>query len=144
MDEHFSEVAQSMPSRARQSMLEWMLESTGPFYSFALPALGLLVFIGVCLVVFYSRRPSVIAAFVVFLPAPLLLGIFGTVTGVARTFSVISMGGGTPDPNRLAEGIAAALLTTQVGLLVSLPAYVVFAIGLFLRTVFAGNARYDY
>ena len=52
-----------------------------------------------------------------------LLGLLGTVTGMIRTFSVITHHG-TGDPRLLSGGISEALLTTQLGLAVAIPALV--------------------
>lgn len=51
-----------------------------------------------------------------------MIGLFGTVHGMINSFYVIAKGGGTPDPNRLAEGISTALLTTLIGLAIAIPA----------------------
>ncbi|MCD6423273.1 MAG: MotA/TolQ/ExbB proton channel family protein [Elusimicrobia bacterium] len=50
-----------------------------------------------------------------------LLGLLGTVTGMVSTFTSISMYG-TSDPQALAKGISQALITTQAGLIVAIPA----------------------
>lgn len=50
-----------------------------------------------------------------------LIGLLGTVTGMIRTFSVIT-DHGTGDPQLFAGGISEALLTTQLGLAVAIPA----------------------
>jgi biopolymer transport protein ExbB len=49
-----------------------------------------------------------------------LLGLLGTVTGMIETFDVITRFG-TGDPKLLATGIAVALITTEVGLVVAIP-----------------------
>ncbi|PIE43287.1 MAG: biopolymer transporter ExbB [Gammaproteobacteria bacterium] len=49
-----------------------------------------------------------------------LLGLLGTVTGMMMTFDVISLFG-TGNARALAGGISEALVTTQTGLLVSIP-----------------------
>ncbi|MCX8048094.1 MAG: MotA/TolQ/ExbB proton channel family protein [Methylohalobius sp.] len=49
-----------------------------------------------------------------------LLGLLGTVTGMIETFDVITRFG-TGDPKLLATGIAIALITTEVGLIVAIP-----------------------
>jgi len=46
------------------------------------------------------------------------LGLLGTVTGMIKTFEVLSYNG---DPQQLAGGISEALITTAVGLVISLP-----------------------
>lgn len=51
-----------------------------------------------------------------------MIGLFGTVHGMINSFYEIAAGGGTPDPNKLANGISTALLTTLLGLMVAIPA----------------------
>lgn len=50
-----------------------------------------------------------------------LLGLLGTVTGMIETFDMITEFG-TGDPKLLSEGIAIALVTTELGLIVAIPA----------------------
>jgi len=57
-----------------------------------------------------------------------MIGLFGTVDGMIRSFSVIAQGGGTPDPAKLADGISTALFTTLVGLALAIPAIAAFNI----------------
>lgn len=54
-----------------------------------------------------------------------LLGLLGTVVGLVQTFNVVTAHG-TNDPILLADGIGQALLTTQVGLIVSIPLFVLY------------------
>ena len=53
-----------------------------------------------------------------------LLGLLGTVTGMIETFSMITVYG-TGDPKVLSGGIKAALVTTQLGLVVAIPCILV-------------------
>jgi biopolymer transport protein ExbB len=55
-----------------------------------------------------------------------LLGLLGTVSGMIKTFKVISNSGG--NPSLLAGGIAEALITTAAGLCVAIPALVCYRI----------------
>jgi biopolymer transport protein ExbB len=58
-----------------------------------------------------------------------LLGLLGTVTGMIGTFDIIAVHG-TGNARGLASGISVALITTQAGLVTSVPG---LALGLFLR-----------
>lgn len=51
-----------------------------------------------------------------------LLGLLGTVSGMIKTFNVISRGGGGVNPSLMANGIEEALITTFAGLCVAIPA----------------------
>ena len=57
-----------------------------------------------------------------------MIGLFGTVHGMINSFYAIATGGGTPDPNQLAEGISTALLTTLIGLAIAIPAIAAYNI----------------
>ena len=52
-----------------------------------------------------------------------LLGLLGTVTGMISTFDIITEFG-TGDPKLLSSGISIALVTTEVGLIVAIPALI--------------------
>lgn len=53
-----------------------------------------------------------------------LLGLLGTVTGMISTFEVITEHG-TGDPRLLSGGISTALVTTELGLIVAVPALLI-------------------
>ncbi len=65
-----------------------------------------------------QRRLSVLGVTAAVAP---LLGLLGTVTGMISTFSAITTHG-TGDPHLLSDGISEALITTQLGLAVAVPA----------------------
>jgi biopolymer transport protein ExbB len=54
-----------------------------------------------------------------------LLGLLGTVSGMIKAFNIISLQG-IADPASLAGGISEALITTAAGLVVAIPAYVIY------------------
>jgi len=56
-----------------------------------------------------------------------LLGLLGTVTGMIKTFQVITVHG-TGDPRLMAGGISEALVTTELGLAVAIPILVISAL----------------
>ena len=72
---------------------------------------------------FVKRRIGAIALLAAVAP---LLGLLGTVGGMIKTFTVISIYG-TGNAKALASGISEALITTQTGLVVAIP-------GLFLAS----------
>ena len=57
-----------------------------------------------------------------------MIGLFGTVQGMISSFQVIAVGGSTPRPSDLAQGISTALFTTLVGLAVAIPAIAAYNI----------------
>ena len=68
-----------------------------------------------------DRFRSAISVFAAVAP---LLGLLGTVTGMIATFDVITQFG-TGDPGLLSGGISEALITTEFGLIVAIPALLV-------------------
>ena len=67
-----------------------------------------------------------------------LLGLLGTVTGMITTFDVITEFG-TGDPKLLSGGISIALVTTELGLIVAIPALMLGS----LLNAWARNIRRD-
>jgi biopolymer transport protein ExbB len=57
-----------------------------------------------------------------------MVGLFGTVHGMIRSFSVIAISGSTPNAADLAKGISTALLTTLIGLFIAIPAIAAYNI----------------
>ncbi len=55
-----------------------------------------------------------------------LLGLLGTVTGIIKTFKLMKVFG-AGDPKPLISGISEALITTELGLVLAIPALVVHA-----------------
>lgn len=56
-----------------------------------------------------------------------LLGLLGTVTGMINTFNLITVFG-TGDARSLSSGISEALITTEFGLIVAIPALIIHAL----------------
>lgn len=72
---------------------------------------------------FVARRIGFIARL---LPAGPLMGLLGTVIGMLSTFSGMAAGHGDKF-SRVIEGISEALITTQTGLIISIPAMVLLS-----------------
>jgi len=68
----------------------------------------------------YERRLPLLAVIAVAAP---LLGLLGTVTGMVRTFALITVFG-TGNAGKLASGISEVLVATELGLMVAIPALV--------------------
>lgn len=57
-----------------------------------------------------------------------MVGLLGTVWGMIDAFSVIARTGGAAQASALAGGISLALVTTQIALLIAIPALVIFEV----------------
>lgn len=68
----------------------------------------------------YERRLPLLAVIAVAAP---LLGLLGTVTGMVRTFALITVFG-TGNAGKLASGISEVLVATELGLVVAIPSLV--------------------
>jgi biopolymer transport protein ExbB len=64
-----------------------------------------------------------------------LLGIFGTVAGIVKAFDLL--GRASPTPQAVSVGIAEALITTEFGLAIAMPALVFYNLFLTLSDRFA-------
>jgi biopolymer transport protein ExbB len=56
-----------------------------------------------------------------------LTGLLGTVTGMLSTFAGLSVSSGGDTVDKVAGGISEALITTETGLVLAIPAYVLLA-----------------
>lgn len=59
----------------------------------------------------------------IFISALPLLGLLGTISGLLDTFHAMSLGESLDQASTLSQGIADALWTTQLGLVVAIPAW---------------------
>lgn len=55
-----------------------------------------------------------------------MLGLLGTVYGMVASFQVIATAGTAPQASELAKGISTALITTEVGLFIAIPAMIIY------------------
>ena len=124
---------QANPAPAQQSTIQWMIDAAGPFNIFLLVGLGFALFIGACAVVMLSRRPALVATYLVLLPVPLLAGILVVLNSNIASMSVIAAGPVTLTGAEIAQGIGESLIVLFVSLWVTLPAYFVLSVGLMFR-----------
>lgn len=74
-------------------------------------------------------RPArrLVFAFVLVTAAP-LIGLLGTVTGMLATFSGMSGDGTAPPIDIISGGVSQALITTQAGLILGVPTFIICAL----------------
>ncbi len=119
-----------------ESYASWVIRCLGIFGLSTVLA-GVAIFIGACLVVCLARRPAVIAAYLVFLLLPLLLGALGALRGCVSSFAVIAVSGVQLKQSQIFAGLSESLLFLLSALAITLPSYFVLAVGLFVRTLLA-------
>jgi len=72
-----------------------------------------------------ERRRNMLAVFVGAAP---LTGLLGTVIGMLSTFKGLAISTGGQTVNMVADGISEALITTQFGLVIAIPGYVLLTL----------------
>ena len=77
------------------------------------------------------------ASILLFVHAPLMIGIFAAVQGLINVYYIMAMSGTTLKPADTASGYATAILAPVVAMLLMAPAYITAAVGMFLRAVFS-------
>jgi hypothetical protein len=121
----------------QQSLLSWAISALGPMYIVLLPLSALLSFVVVLVLLFRGRGPMAAASILLFVHAPLMIGIFAAVQGLISVYYIMAMSGTTLKPADTAAGYATALLAPAIAMLLMAPSYIAAAAGTFLRAVFS-------
>lgn len=119
----------------RQSFLFWFLGALGWRYTFLLPAVTLLSFILLLIVVFRGRGWAAGAAAVLLVPLPLLVGLMGTIDGLIATHLALASRDVAPLPSHIGEAYGTALVTPLVGICLMVPNYWLAVTCLFVRSL---------
>lgn len=117
-----------------QSLLGYYYESMGLLYTVALLASAS---VGIAVTLYLLMRGRGMLAVVgMFLAAtlPAIVGLIGTIDGMIGSFQVVAASASQPKPAELSEGIARALVTTQVGLVLAIPIVLLAIVGSVLRS----------
>jgi hypothetical protein len=87
------------------------------------------------IIVIRGNGPMAIAALILIVHVPLLIGIFAAIQGAIASYTIIAMGGAAPKPSEVAAGISTALVAPLVGILLMVPGYATAALGAFIRSL---------
>ena len=99
-------------------------------------AVGVLIFGGACYLVATKRAASVLAAYLVLLPLPVLINVCDWFYGMMLSFNAIASAPGVVvKTDAFAAAMADTLLNLLLALLISAPTYLLLAISLLLRTL---------
>jgi biopolymer transport protein ExbB len=116
------------PATRRHSLLDTLRSATRDLYSTGIEFIGepkqqleeRLWAVLMRIRLHYERRLPLLAVIAVAAP---LMGLLGTVTGMVRTFALITVFG-TGNAGKLASGISEVLVATELGLIVAIPTLV--------------------
>jgi hypothetical protein len=128
MEEHLD-----LPLEVERPFIVWLFQALGLRYTIFLPFIALLAFILAAIAVWRFKTPLLTALLLVVVPLPFFYGAMATIDGLMASWQVVTMSGAAPKPSELAEGGAMSLLSMQVGLVLSLPVYILSAIALAFR-----------
>ena len=122
------------------SYLGWISERLGPFCGLAIPLTGLGVFCAACFVVMRSRRPAMIAAWLILVPLPFLIGFQAALFRRVSVSAELSMGapGGSLTNAQIGEIASRGLVPLCMGLIEVWPAFFVLTVGLIGRIYQSG------
>lgn len=126
MDEHVD-----MPPE--QSMFLWLFRALGIRYTIWLPVVTVLALVLAVLAIWKFKTPALTAALLAVVPLPLLLGAIGSIDGLVACFQIIMISSATPRASEFADGGAMSLVSMQVGLILSVPLYLLALVALCYR-----------
>ncbi len=125
----------------RMSYLEFLFQALGFRYAVLLPAVGILAFVFVLVLVIRGKGPALTGALLFLVPLPVLVGLFAAVDGMVASFQVIAMSNTAPKPSEYAMGISMSLVSVYLGFLLAVPSYILATCGLIARAFSAKPDR---
>src|SRR5688572_7241965 len=130
-------LAEELPRQ--QSYLMFLINALGWRYTFLLPLAALVSVILVLVLITRGKGSSLPAALILIVPLPFLVGIMGVIDGMLASFQVIAASDTSPKPSEWAMGIAMSLMTAWVGILLSIPGFLLAVGGTFIRSLTEGG-----
>jgi hypothetical protein len=121
----------------QQSYLEFMFNALGWRYTMLLPLAALVSFLLILLLILRGRGSFVSTGLILLVPLPFLVGIMGYVDGLVASFQVIAMSDTAPKPSQLALGLSMSFVTIFVGILLTIPGYILAVVGTLIRSLTA-------
>jgi hypothetical protein len=94
------------------TMLMWGIQSIGIADIFVFVT-GLIIFVGACYLIATKKKPSVIAAYLILLPLPVIISICGTIKGMISSLAVIASVDNLPTYFVLAFGLISSSLKSN-------------------------------
>lgn len=126
-------IGKEMAEPVQMSYLRFLFQALGFRYSVLLPAVALLAFVLVLVLIIRGKGPALTGALLFLVPLPVLVGVFAAVDGMLSAFQVISMANVSPKPSEFAMGISMSLVSVFLSFLLTVPSYILATCGLIAR-----------
>lgn len=123
------------PEMRQQSPLIWLFRSLGIRYSVFLPFVALLALALAIIAIGRFKTPVLTALLLAIVPLPLFYGFMAMIDGMLMSMQVISTSDADVRPSEFADGGAMSVVSLQVGLVLSLPVYVLAIVALAYRAL---------
>ncbi len=120
---------------AQQSYLQFIFASLGLRYTVLLAVSSLVAFVVVAVMLLRGRGPWAVGATLLAVSLPTFVGVLAFVGGALSSFMVIARSNAQPKPEEWAEGLAMALVSINVGMLLTGVLLLVALIGLTVRAL---------
>lgn len=118
-----------------ESILQYYGRWIGAFNSLAILLLAVLSFVLVAMVVFKGKGPTIGPALLLTAPMAAYYGLFATIGALNAPTRVIEQSGTVPDLAELFVVIGSSLNAFYLGMLVSMPTFLLGAIGAVTRSL---------
>jgi len=119
----------------RESMLLFSFNALGWRYTLAIPFFAFLAFVLALILVIRGRTWATGPATLMVVAMPMLVGVFAWIEGLMVGYLTFASSPVITRSNDLYAGYAASIVPPMVALLLSVPAYLVALVGLFLRAM---------
>lgn len=126
----------------QESFLNWLIRSTG-LLGLLIPPLAILCFILTVILVFRGKGPLTGVALLFIIPLPVLLGLLALIHGGIQSLQVIFYSSVPPNTSEFGDAISTSLVGPMMGLLLTLPSYLLAMTVMFVRSFPKSPKRYE-
>jgi hypothetical protein len=133
--------ASPQPPAPPGTLIELLSSLCGPDFVLAISIAGLVLFVASVLVALLSRRAALPAAFLLLTSTPLVIGLWGTFTGLLRWHSLMQAGTEEVEVAEMLVGLSACWVTALFGFFAGLPAFFVATLALLARALPAAQPK---
>ena len=120
-------------TQPQMSATQWFINSLGVGLIGLVCLFMLLSSIIALFVSLRGRGPMAVAALILVVPLPLLVGIFAGMAGQVNSYLVVATSSSMPKPSDLAAGMSTSMLAPLLGLIASGPGFLIALVGSLVR-----------